>query len=425
MKKLFIINDSLPNKTSYYILAAFCIALPFDRFFSEWLLILFCCHTAMHLERPDFKKWKDPNLWMAASVFLLSVSAITYSSYKWDGLQDSLRQVAIGLFPVFLFSTHIDMAKYKWKLLEIFALTCTVTILYCYFEMARIILYFHLSPAAIVSKSFLNQQFTAPVGTHATYLSMYVLLSLCIFLFLFFRSGNGQSWYHLLCACILLAGLLQLSSRSAFIAALAILIFIIPFYISKPGYRFIYFGVALTLSLVIVLAITKVPNLKTRYIDDLENDLSQYRDPGDLTESRMSRWNLAWQLVKKAPLLGYGTGAESFILKNTYFENKFYRSYLLGLNAHSQFLSFLLNTGLVGLLVYLVLLGYAGRLAIKRKDFLFLSFLMIIFFVSLSENILTVSKGVLFYAFFLSLFLMPVSAKKGNISIPGSRGNPL
>ena len=416
MKRLFIIDECLANKISYYIIAAFLIGLPFDRFFSEWLLIIFCIHTLIHSKIENLQNLKNNNVWIAGSVFILSASAIIYSNYKSEGLKDSMQQLAILLFPVFLSVSNLNLAKYKWKLLEIFGLTCIVTVLYLYVEAFKIIHYFHLPMDSIFKKAFINQNFTSPIGLHATYFSMYILLSVGIFLFLFFRDAANKKGKYILYSLILFVGLVQLSSRATIIAALIIIVFIVPFFLLQGKKRMIFFLSALSFAALIFTIIMQVTTLKKRYIYDLENDLSEYRDPGDLTESRMARWNLEWQLIQKSPLLGYGTGSEEFVLKDIYFKNKFYRSYLLALNAHNQFLSFMLNAGLIGLLVYLYLFYYGLGVAIKRKDFLLLSFLIILFIVSLSENILDVSKGVLFYGFFFSFLLITDSNKNLRIS---------
>jgi O-antigen ligase len=111
------------------------------------------------------------------------------------------------------------------------------------------------------------------------------------------------------------------------------------------------------------------------------------------------------KLVAQSPVIGHGSGSEIQLLKERYFENKFYRSYLHGLNAHNQYISFLIKTGIWGLLVYLATLFFAFRLAITRKDLLLFSFLTIIAIVSFSENVLDVDKGTFFYAIFFSLFV--------------------
>ena len=154
--------------------------------------------------------------------------------------------------------------------------------------------------------------------------------------------------------------------------------------------------------------------MKKRYISDLENDLSENGITADLSETRMKRWNLEMALISKTPFIGYGSGSEKYILKEKYFREKFYRSYLLELNAHNQYLSFLINTGIFGLSLYLYILHFGFSVAIKKRDFLLLSFLILIAIVSISENILAVNKGIFFYSFFFSFFLM--SASKENTS---------
>ena len=406
MKRLLIINDSFENKISYYLLAGFLVALPFDHFYSEWLLIIFCLHTCLYVRKERLQNVFNKNILIVCSVFLLSVLGIAFSSYRQPGVEDAVQQLALMLLPVFLTLTNLDLDKYKWPLLELFGITCTVIILYLYFQVYKSIRYFGLPISSVFSKAFLNQNFTSPVGVHATYFAMYVLLSVCIFLFLYYRNATPGRSMYLLFTIILFAGLIQLSSRAPFIAATIIVMFIIPAFLLQGRSRLTFLLTAAIVSVSLFLIIDNVHSLKKRYVDDLENDLSDYQDPGDLTESRLMRWNLEWQLVEKSPVIGYGTGSEEYILKEKYFDNKFYRSFLLGLNAHNQYLSFLLNTGFVGLVLYLFILYSAIKVAFKSNDFLLMSFVTALIIVSLSENILDVSKGVLFYSFFFSLFLL-------------------
>jgi O-antigen ligase len=412
MKRLFIINDTLENKVSYYLLASFLIALPFDHFYSEWLLIIFCIHTLIHLKKSKFKTLRNKNIWIIASLFFLTVAAIEFSNYKADGFKDINHQLGILLFPVFLSLSNLDIHKYKLSLLEVFGLTCTIAILYLFFNVIRVIHYFHLSYFSLVRSTFTNQNFSAPIGLHATYLSMYATLSISIFLYLFFSKKHFKNYVYIFCMGILLAGLVQLSSRSVIISAAVIAVFAVPFLLLHGRQKLLYFITSLAISLLAILVITQIGSLKKRYINDLENDLSDYTNPGDQSESRMLRWGLESRLIQQSPLIGYGSGAEINILKDKYFENKFYKSYLVELNAHSQYLSSLIKAGIPGLLLFIYVLYYGFASAIIRKDFIFLSFMIILSIVSVSENILDLNKGVFFYAFFYSLFLITTSKRK-------------
>ena len=130
----------------------------------------------------------------------------------------------------------------------------------------------------------------------------------------------------------------------------------------------------------------------------------------------MIRWSGTLQLIGKAPIAGYGMGAEKVILKNMYFEQKMYNSFLNELDAHNQYLSFLLTAGLIGLFLYLFTLYWGFERAFQRKDFIFTSFLLIIAVVGFSENILMVNKGIFFYSFFFSMFIF---ANDGMPTNPG------
>jgi hypothetical protein len=81
MKKLIFINDSFDNKVSYYLLAAFLIALPFEHFYSEILLTSFAVHTLIHLKKSRLAALKNRAVWIVSSIFFLSLFTIFYSDY--------------------------------------------------------------------------------------------------------------------------------------------------------------------------------------------------------------------------------------------------------------------------------------------------------------------------------------------------------
>ncbi|HWJ28287.1 MAG TPA: hypothetical protein VNS32_17210, partial [Flavisolibacter sp.] len=77
------------------------------------------------------------------------------------------------------------------------------------------------------------------------------------------------------------------------------------------------------------------------------------------------------------------------------------------LNAHNQYLSFLIKGGIIAIAIFLVTLIIGFKKAIRYKSAIFISFLVCISVVSISENILDVNKGIFFYSFFLSFFTVP------------------
>lgn len=408
-EKLFFINDTLENKISYYLLACFLIALPFAHFYSEILLSCFAIHTLIHLRKNRLALLKKKSVWVISAIFFLNLIAVTYSNYPEEGLKNVSQQLGILLFPVCFAVTGLDLSKYKLPLLKIFGYTCTVTIVYLFISAFHTIHFFHFPFSDIEHSSFINQNFSKPIGLHATYLSMYVTLSASTFLYIIFHESNYKKWKYIFCMIILLAGLIQLSSRSVFICLFLIVIAVVPLFLLKGIKSLQFFIISLVAFIFILLAITNASSLKKRYLTDFENDLSENAVTTDFAQTRMERWCMEIKLIKRSPVTGYGNGSEKYLLKEDYFKNKFYKSFLLELNAHNQYLSFLINAGIIGLLVYLYVLYYGFKIAVKKKDFIFISFLILITIVSVAENILDVNKGVFFYSFFYSLFIVPGS----------------
>jgi O-antigen ligase len=405
MKEMFIIEDSLPNKISYYLLLAFVITLPFDLFYNQMVLIGFLVHTTIHLKKANIRSISI-HTWILSSLFLLTIITTIYSIDKARAFRDWEKQLALLLFPLALSVTSLDLKKYKTRLLIGFSGICVLTVLYLYNDAFHIIRYSQLPISSLFSIAFINHNFSSPIEMHATYLSMYLALSISTLLYLLLKSRTRNSRILIIIATgILAAGLFQLSSRAVFIA-INIIIFIIPWYSASPVYRKKMLLGASIVTAIAVFAIIQIDSFKNRYVVEFKNDLSEFSFNNDILEPRITRWASAWELIKKSPLIGYGSGSETVVLKEKYFEEKLYNSYLNELNAHNQYISFWLKSGIFGLVLYLYLLYYGFSNAFRSRDAVFLSFLIIITIVSFSENILDVNKGIFFFGFFFSLFIL-------------------
>ncbi len=403
---IFFINDSLENKISYYHLLFFLIVLPFDRFYSEIILISYAAHTIIHLNKKKIKGIFTLQTLILTSAFFVNLIGTVYSPDKKPAFNDMERQLAIFLFPVLVSASGLKLAAHRDALLKVFGFTCVITVLYLFIYSFRLIAYNHLPVSNLFSTFFTNHNFSAPVEMHATYLSMYICLSLTSYLFFFLKekTGNYKIFYGI-CILILLAGLMQLASRAVFISTLFIILVLYPLFIEKGASRSKFLMIVFPIILVAFIGIYRIDWFRKRYISELRNDLTQVSINNDIIEPRIIRWRVAWKLFQQNPLLGYGSGTEKKILMENYFEKKLYNSYLNKLNAHNEYLSIMLKTGIWGLLVYLFTLIYGYIAAWYNRDIVFAGFVSLIAVVSFSENILDVNKTIFFYSFFFSLFI--------------------
>ncbi len=427
MRTLFHIDDTIPNKISYWLLAGFLITLPFDFFYSEIILVCFAVHTCIHCKKIYLNTLFSKELLVLISIYLLNFISIIYSPDQAEGFSIAIRQLVILLIPLLFALNGLDIKKYRINLFIYFALACSFTIIYLYADAIHTILYFHLPMSSLFTLVFMNHNFSLPIEMHATYLSMYVAFSIITLAYVILQEKRRNlNFFYTACILILTMGMLQLSSRAVCIALLLVITIVFPFIAFSGKKRVWFIIIAITMSLLLFFAFLNIDSFKVRYVNELKKDLTQKADLIEITEPRIVRWGLIIDLIKRSPVIGHGQGAEKNLLKEKYFENKLYLSYLNEFNTHNEYLSFLLKTGIIGLALFIFVLYFGTAAAWRKKDLLFLSFLFLIIIVCVSENVLDLNKGIFFYSFFFSVFLLKdkYHNKTRNHSLPINTGNP-
>jgi len=154
--------------------------------------------------------------------------------------------------------------------------------------------------------------------------------------------------------------------------------------------------------------------MRSRYVSALSYDLALTAH-NQRFDSRLDRWRSTFGLIEKSPVIGYGAGTELGLLHEDFYARRYYNSFVNHLNAHNQYLSFWLKSGIGGLLIYIATLAFGFKQALKNKDLLFFSFIVLITAVSFAENLLDVDKGIIFYAFFFSFFFYSDQSNTGNV----------
>lgn len=302
----------------------------------------------------------------------------------------------------------------------IFSLGCAATIVYLYIDALLALQYYHLPYSMIFSASYTNHNFSQPIDMHATFFSMQIGLALVFMLSRLIKNTQpGVKLFHGFICLILLIGIIQLSSKSVFFALFLIVNIAVPFFILESRQRVHFIMTSVSISALVIAIIATSGTFRERYLTELKEDFSHSKNNIDV-EPRLMRWELAEGIIKQSPLIGHGAGSEIPLLKTQYFRNKFYVSYLNGLNAHNEYLSLLIKSGVAGLIVYVITLLYGFRAAIRKKDIVFFAFMTLIAVVSFSENVLDVDKGVIFYSFFFTLFLVR-SEQQEKLSTPIKR----
>ncbi len=417
MRELLLIKDTLANKISYFHLMLFLLSLPFDRFYNHLILISFTVHTIIHFNKNAIKPFFTWRMLALQSVFFVTLISTIYSSNYHQAFTEWELAIPILLFPLLFCVNQLDLKKYRPQLLTAFALGCTATILYLYINAFATIIYYGIPFSGILLPAFTNHNFAQPIDIHATFFSLQIALSLIYLLSKLIKEKLTvkEQIFYTLCCVVLGAGIIQLSSKSILITLFLVVNIAFPYFLIRVERRRRYIMVSVFISCLAVIGIFNSRAFKDRYWGQLKEDLSP-SFAGQSVQPRLERWKIAGELISKSPLIGYGAGSEVELLGDKFFERKFYSSYLHHLNSHNQYLSFLLKSGIWGLAVYGATLTYGFKNAVRKKDMLFFSFMLMIAIVSLSENVLDMDKGVMFYSFFFSFFAFAAERKRMSIS---------
>jgi len=406
MKELLPGPDSLANRISFFHILLLMLSLPFDIFYSHIILISLCVHTLIQLKKAGIKPIFTKRVLAVQAVFFVTVIAALYTRYPQQAFAEWGREVVIFIFPLIFCLNTLDIKKYRPVLLFVFAIGCTLTVIYLYANALLTILFYGMPITTLFSAAFTNHNFSAAIAMHATFFSLQLVIAMVFMLYFLLYKASSSALKIICCICclILLAGVVQLGSKSILIAVFLIFLLAFPYCLATWRKRLQFVAVVMGLSVIVFGLIFNNTTLRTKYINDMQTDLSPLQ-PGQDSEPRLARWEVIMPLIKSSPIIGYGSGSEITLLGNEFFNHKLYDSYLKKLNAHDQYLSFLLKSGIWGLAVYLAALAYGFKIALAKKDVLFISFMLLVAIVSLSENILDVDKGVFFYGFFFSFLL--------------------
>jgi O-antigen ligase len=119
---------------------------------------------------------------------------------------------------------------------------------------------------------------------------------------------------------------------------------------------------------------------------------------------RLTIWKCSRDVIRQHWLAGVGIGDVQDSLQQAYEKRKFYfASRYNRFNAHNQYIQETLANGVMGLLIFLSCLFLPLYVAVKEKNMLYTLFILCFAFICLTESVLDLHKGVIWYSFFNSL----------------------
>ena len=261
---------------------------------------------------------------------------------------------------------------------------------------------------------------TEKVDTHTTFQGLWIVFALLIIIRKYIES-KSKIFIKVnltLLFLILFSWLLLLSTRvplfSFFIALIGALI------VTRNYPLKFYIFTTISLLLIGISSYNAIPSFKIR-IDEVLNTKFELPSNGNNIETynstnvRNGVYFCSLDLIYNNFLFGVGIGDMQDKLNSCYNSKIGAKIYTWkNYNSHNQFLFFLISTGIIGFILFSISILNQFKIAIKYSSFEYFYFLILVVLISLSENILSRSDGVLFFSFFNSLFLFNINYKYDN-----------
>jgi len=420
---------SLKEKLQLSGACLFLVTMPYSREINQVCMVLFLLTCAIGWNKEIWVQNRKTIL-IFISIYLVAIFSGLYDPNKLEAYKKLELQSTLLLVPLLLGASYRPTA-FKTDVIKIAFITGVCS------ALAYLIVHFvfhmraqHLPVSAWLRKEYLNHHYSDPIGIHAGFFSVYVslcLLALTLYLMKARRFLLKTVLTLLIILC--LVSLFLLTSRSVLIMTFLCLAGMTPAVFKRLKW---YFGVPAGIAICAILYffVTKSVYFEQRFTGELNQDIKlkeltravedhQSPEKQDILKNdgaRIERWVASWQLIKARPLLGYGTGEEKPELFRKYKEMGLTVSLDEHYDSHNQFLSFTIKSGALGLIAFVGMLIYSWVQAIKRKSFLYISFLLLVTGTCLIDTMLEVNKGIFFFAFFNIFFYLSVTPR------PGSRG---
>lgn len=334
--------------------------------------------------------------------YVLQIVGLIYTNNFSGGLFSLQVKFSLLLFPILLASEGRVDVKYQKRLMYAFIAGCLVNSLIC---------------LGNATWKYIDQgifQFTYSkfsIFLHPSYFSMYIDLVLLFTYYLLTNSAAGLTKISrsFLTGLIFFFAfmLVLLQSKMGLIISSVLILTLLIRYALKVNYK--QSGFAL-----IVIAIVyftsyhfMVTNGHSRFVTTIEivKKTGVQASAIESTQARSLVWRAACQVIKRSPIIGYGTGGGDSVLVKQYLADGYTGVARERLNAHNQYLQTTVVLGVIGLLSLLACFLFPFIVSVKEHRFIYGAFLVIVAVNFLVEAMLETQSGTVFYGMFNSLLM--------------------
>ncbi|MDR2410884.1 MAG: O-antigen ligase family protein [Bacteroidales bacterium] len=372
------------------------------------------------------RRLKDNKLLFASvlciGLYFLYLVGLLYSKNLEFGLSDLLLKLPLLIFPVIIFTLNPDYwtKKKVETLLKLFVLGSLITLIisivhsWIIYRGTSSLYYFFYGQASIFH--------------HPSYASMYYCFSFVISIYLFHTQGYSL-WEKVIAVIgmiLFLVEIILLESRAGILTFGSVLIVYL-FYLlfsQRKWLPYIFAG-----AICICAAFAGTYKLLPEELNRIQPTITYIKDHYILgnnlrdTYVRFLIWDASVKVGVQNLPFGVGTGDIKDELMKQYQKENYLEPYGNNLNAHCQYLQIFVTLGILGVILFILIVSACFWIGYKRRNILFILFGLIMGINFLVESILEKQAGVMFFVFFFVILYFVSQAQLLNKQQPDTATN--
>jgi O-antigen ligase len=246
---------------------------------------------------------------------------------------------------------------------------------------------------------------------HPSYFSLY--LNFCVLSLLYFIHYKRDFIVRIVALFLLIlcsTGIILTNSKAGMLILLLIVLSFLIISLKK--------GKAKKLMLFILILFSSITyfSFENKFAVGRFNEMIESITDKDSTKEssssvRLIVWSIAIEEICKNPVFGVGNGDANDMLLERYKEKELNRAIRHEYNAHNQYLQTTLSIGIVGLLLLVMMFAIPLWKCYLKRDWLYLSFILLVAVNLLFEAMFERQAGILFYCIFNSIFYYSLNSK--------------
>ncbi len=418
-------NSPFFSKTYTFIIVAFAFSLPlFPKLLAKFIfvwLILWLLEGEFKYKLSAFKTNKLI-FFIFTGFYFYHLAGGLYSENIPSFLFDIEVKLSFLIFPFLILSPKHKVKTLTFNILKFFIYGIITAIVFCLLRSTfRTIMmdeatFMKLSPGGDpVLQIFTYTELS--YFLHPAYFSAYVLFSLLILFY--FKTEDFQfyivqkNYFFYPIFSLFIVFIILLSSKAGLIAF--VITSLIVGFAQILKLKKLWYFIPMSIVLFVFIYLMANYNYRVKFlINEIKKQTKEIRSENnnDLitgikkANDRVAIWINSMDITRNNYVFGLGGGDIKDELLKMYETKKMDDAFATKLNVHNQYIETLIGQGIIGLLWLMSILLLSLIISIKEKNILFTGFIIIASINLFFESMFNTQAGVIFFAFFYSLFFL-------------------